>query len=258
MDERTFSCWVCKPRYPLAEMSLRGGRSAGICHGCVRQRSTERRRVAQRHVLRLLRDRCCVDCREARVVLLEFDHVLDKQVGVADLVARGAPRRRIDEEVAKCVVRCVACHRKRTSDDRRDWRHTMLLKHGELVADPDHPLVLEWLAGPRRRSVETRSCRVCAVALVAVLRIPGKNICRSCQAQYLVERKRAIEQGQWRHRAARHWVSAKPRALHAARSRRSRDSARPTTPKPVSEACARLVLRRERHVGGSRTPRVGS
>lgn len=80
----------------------------------------------------------------------------------------------------------------------------MLLKHGELVADPDHPLVLEWLAGPRRRSVETGSCRVCAVALVAVLRIPGKNICRSCQAQYLVERKRAIEQGQWRHRAARH------------------------------------------------------
>lgn len=68
-----------------------------------------------------LRGHPCVDCGEADITLLEFDHV-DERTKFRD-ISRLLGRRdwaTVFREIAKCEVRCVNCHRRRTAD-RFKW-----------------------------------------------------------------------------------------------------------------------------------------
>ena len=56
----------------------------------------------------------CVDCGEADPIVLEFDHVRDKDYDVSHLVYHGHPWMRVAEEIAKCEVRCANDHRRAT------------------------------------------------------------------------------------------------------------------------------------------------
>jgi hypothetical protein len=49
-------------------------------------------------------------------VVLEFDHVGEKRSTVAALVGTGASPARLDEEMLRCEVVCVNCHRRRTAE----------------------------------------------------------------------------------------------------------------------------------------------
>lgn len=70
----------------------------------------------------------CVDCGESDPLYLEFDHVRGKKSkDVAKLVSDGAAWIRIEEEIQKCDVRCVKCHRKRT------YKLLGTLRYNELV-----------------------------------------------------------------------------------------------------------------------------
>jgi hypothetical protein len=56
----------------------------------------------------------CADCREGRLIVLEFDHVGAKTGNVLDLARRGCALDRLRAEIAQCEVRCANCHRRRT------------------------------------------------------------------------------------------------------------------------------------------------
>jgi hypothetical protein len=59
----------------------------------------------------------CFDCGESDPIVLEFDHVRrqGKVAASAALIRRDASWRVIEAEIAKCVVRCANCHRRRTA-----------------------------------------------------------------------------------------------------------------------------------------------
>ena len=60
----------------------------------------------------------CVDCGNDDILVLDFDHMLGtKTADVSILVSRGASWERIEREMAKCVVRCANCHRRKTAID---------------------------------------------------------------------------------------------------------------------------------------------
>lgn len=62
----------------------------------------------------------CVDCGEANIVTLDFDHTnaTTKTMAVGAMVGRRSWEA-IEAEIGKCVVRCANCHRRRTSLQRR-------------------------------------------------------------------------------------------------------------------------------------------
>lgn len=83
----------------------------------------KRRRMERRaQVFDFRSDSACVDCGEANPLLLDFDHVRDKKADVSSLVRAGQSSEVIAAEIAKCAVRCVNCHRRKTARERGWYR----------------------------------------------------------------------------------------------------------------------------------------
>ena len=91
----------------------------------IMQRKAEQRRVAIDAVADHLLTHPCVDCGEADVRVLDFDHRVgaSKEADVMRLVQHGYSLSRIMAEVAKCDVRCRNCHAKVTYERMgHNWR----------------------------------------------------------------------------------------------------------------------------------------
>ncbi|MEN3284146.1 MAG: hypothetical protein V7607_5286 [Solirubrobacteraceae bacterium] len=78
-------------------------------------------RALQAYVFEYLREHACVDCGEGDPVVLEFDHIGEKSAGIAALVAAGVKLDVVENEISRCEVVCVSCHRRRTAR-RGHWR----------------------------------------------------------------------------------------------------------------------------------------
>lgn len=137
-------CVVCKQCLPSSEFNRRALSADGLqkhCRECNRQASRAYyRRMRRKHLLdvRVNRDKHiarnrelllehllrhpCVDCGERDLEVLEFDHVRGKKIGsVAKLAGRPVRLKRLSRELAKCEVRCVNCHRRRSARTLGWW-----------------------------------------------------------------------------------------------------------------------------------------
>ncbi len=73
----------------------------------------------------------CVDCGQTDIRVLEFDHISgNKSASITTLLRHAAPWKTIEAEIAKCEVRCVNCHRIKTSERGGYWRHFLQKKEG--------------------------------------------------------------------------------------------------------------------------------
>lgn len=64
----------------------------------------------------------CVDCGETNTIVLEFDHFENKKFNISDAARKGVSMKKLEDEIAKCEVRCANCHRKKTYE-RSGWTH---------------------------------------------------------------------------------------------------------------------------------------
>ena len=125
---------TASPRKVLAEME----QCEVVCGNCHRRRTLhqldswrvrgksllsmplangERRNLL--HIEKLLTETPCVDCGNSDPEVLEFDHVRGKTAHVFQLARRGVSLTRLQQEIERCEVRCVNCHRRRTSAVKR-------------------------------------------------------------------------------------------------------------------------------------------
>lgn len=68
----------------------------------------------------------CVDCGFSDIRALDFDHVCppsEKKCNVSLMWTSGYKLSTIQEEVAKCEVRCANCHRIKTAKDQQWKKH---------------------------------------------------------------------------------------------------------------------------------------
>lgn len=135
-------CSKCKHDLPLEEFPKRKNSKDGRAYRCktctkqnskenykqkathyinkVKQRNVNYRDRNRRFVFEYLKNHPCVDCGESDPVVLEFDHLSDKECNISSLAVSSYSLKKIEEEIAKCEVCCANCHRKRTAK-RGGW-----------------------------------------------------------------------------------------------------------------------------------------
>jgi len=135
-------CRVCRQIKSLAEFPFRSlvrQTRQWICLDCQRSYSREwygrnrathianvartntNRRRQHRDRVRAFRV-ACVDCGITNPVLLDFDHLRDKQAEISQLVRAGAPWAVIQAEIDKCETRCANCHARRTAREIGNYK----------------------------------------------------------------------------------------------------------------------------------------
>lgn len=130
------SCTACKQEKPVEEFPKRSASQDGLasrCKPCKRDydnahykanpqrrlsiaESAARRRLAMKQFVRdYLNSHPCIDCGQQDADLLEFDHVRgEKKYGISLIIGSPLSMQSLLDEIDKCVVRCLYCHRKRT------------------------------------------------------------------------------------------------------------------------------------------------
>ncbi len=107
-------CKECKRGYDHRYYRNKAGRKESIA-----QSNESRRQVRIRLVNEHLQKHPCVDCGNADVRVLDFDHVRGTKLGnISNMVHKLSPVNSIIEEIAKCEVRCANCHRIVTHERR--------------------------------------------------------------------------------------------------------------------------------------------
>jgi ketosteroid isomerase-like protein len=99
-------------RQSLAHYKLGFGENGQIRFASARM-APDRRNI--RIVLQRLIKAACVDCGLADALVLQFDHVESKTKDIASLVRSACSSQRLINELNKCEIRCVNCHRRRTA-----------------------------------------------------------------------------------------------------------------------------------------------
>lgn len=114
-------CKVCKRAYDNAHYKAHPDRRLSI-----RANSDKRIAEVQEWIRQYFAEHPCVDCGETDIVVLEFDHVSDKEQNIAHLMKTGNVAS-VQKEVAKCEVRCCNCHRRKTARTLGSWRIASLV-----------------------------------------------------------------------------------------------------------------------------------
>ncbi|HWC08536.1 MAG TPA: hypothetical protein VG458_05750 [Solirubrobacterales bacterium] len=108
--QRDNYCRPCRAAYKQEHYAA--NRERYIEQAIARKRTMVLARVEL--LIEFFRDNPCVDCGEADPVVLEFDHLRDKEFSIA----KGLQDRNwqaVLDEMAKCDVVCANCHRRRTA-----------------------------------------------------------------------------------------------------------------------------------------------
>ena len=95
----------------------------------IAQAAVSKRKLAlerTRFLIAYFEEHPCVDCGESDPVVLEFDHLRDKEFTIGTALTKRTWRA-ILEEIEKCEVVCANCHRRRTARRRGTLRAVLTL-----------------------------------------------------------------------------------------------------------------------------------
>lgn len=83
--------------------------------GLVAKDREARTTINHKNLVQYLLSHPCVDCGESDPVVLEFDHVRGEKKNIISKMIRTYNWSIIEEEIAKCDIRCANCHRRKTA-----------------------------------------------------------------------------------------------------------------------------------------------
>jgi L-lysine 2,3-aminomutase len=71
--------------------------------------------INKQFVWNFLKTHPCVDCNESDPIVLEFDHLKEKNNDISSMISQSYSLETIKKEIEKCEVRCANCHRRKTA-----------------------------------------------------------------------------------------------------------------------------------------------
>jgi hypothetical protein len=108
--QRDNYCRPCRAAYKQEHYAANRQRYIDNAHRR-RERMVEERMA---FLVAFLMEHPCMDCGEPDPLVLEFDHLEDKEFGIAKGL-RDRNWQSVLDEMAKCDVVCANCHRRRTA-----------------------------------------------------------------------------------------------------------------------------------------------
>lgn len=87
--------------------------------------ANQRRKEAQDFIFQYLISHPC-SCGESNPLFLDFDHLQNKSDSISNLMKKQVSIDRLKEEIEKCQVLCVKCHRLKTAKDFGWWIYKRL------------------------------------------------------------------------------------------------------------------------------------
>ena len=140
----TLTCRVCHLAKPVTEFPYRSrarGTRQYICRTCrsdyhrqwwaenrvvqmprIRRNRKKRDRQLEQRIWDILLKSPCVDCGEADLAVLHFDHLRDKVAEISTMWRRQRSWAAIELEIAKCEVRCANCHARKTAREQGNYK----------------------------------------------------------------------------------------------------------------------------------------
>jgi len=140
----TITCRVCRVAKPVTEFYFRSrqrGTRQYICRSCrsdyhrewwtrnrvdqmprIRRNRKRRDRELEQRIWNHLFTHACVDCGEADLAVLHFDHLRDKVEAISTMWRRQRSWSAVEREIAKCEVRCANCHARKTARELGSYR----------------------------------------------------------------------------------------------------------------------------------------
>lgn len=134
-------CTKCKVNKEFKEFSSKGGDKLNswckVCHSIHTKEyktnnteySNRKKLLKQARTLEIrqrvwsyLETNPCKDCGETDPVVLDFDHMRDKEFNISEATKLNYAWSRIENEISKCEVRCANCHRKKTAKERNFYK----------------------------------------------------------------------------------------------------------------------------------------
>lgn len=131
-------CPKCKKTKTLESFSKDSKRKSGYCcyckdcnknyytvnfnapDGAYKKKVTERNKIkakiVRQFVFDYLKVHPCV-CGESDPIVLEFDHLENKEIEISKMVRDKRRIEEIQKEIDKCQVLCANCHRRKTAKD---------------------------------------------------------------------------------------------------------------------------------------------
>lgn len=139
MNDSYRTCSTCKEKKILDDFPWRNKsknikhRYCKLCHAkCNRRRYAKHaekhketvarwdynyRLTVYRYIFHYFKDNPCIDCGQTNPIFLQFDHINNKKFNISHGIASNYPLGVIIEEIKKCEIRCIKCHRLKTFKD---------------------------------------------------------------------------------------------------------------------------------------------
>lgn len=132
-------CLKCKLSLPMDRFNKNKSKKTGIqtyCRECqnvidkenYRTSKKTRDRVRANNILARINNRAfvleylktnpCIDCGNNNVLVLQFDHIVDKKYDISYMTRCSYSTSSIRKEIEKCEVRCANCHLIKTEERR--------------------------------------------------------------------------------------------------------------------------------------------
>lgn len=75
------------------------------------------------------KDGLASECKECKKIVLEFDHISNKNESISIMVKNRRPIETIQQEIDKCEVRCSNYHKRKTAKDFGWYKNKIILSH---------------------------------------------------------------------------------------------------------------------------------
>lgn len=140
----TKTCGLCKLELPISEFHRRGEKHQSWCKACANKKYKERyadkksgirerivawtkkrKKEIDVFILDYLKTHPCVKCGESNPIVLEFDHLRDKEMDISKAKRCGWTNERLSAEMNKCQVLCANCHRIKTAEEQGWYKNFM-------------------------------------------------------------------------------------------------------------------------------------